>query len=68
MTLNGLKKDKKINKNLEEMSVVEIKKENKLLSEEIINMQEKIEEFQENVEVLEDQVQVLKEKLIFIIH
>ncbi|WP_342259067.1 PQ-loop repeat-containing protein [Spiroplasma endosymbiont of Dioctria linearis] len=63
MTLNRLKKDKKINENLEEMSVVEIKNENELLSEEIINMQEKIEELQENVEVLEEQVEVLEDQV-----
>ncbi|WP_339020355.1 PQ-loop repeat-containing protein [Spiroplasma endosymbiont of Atherix ibis] len=39
ITLNRLKKDKKINENLEEISVTEIQNENELLSEEIINMQ-----------------------------
>ncbi|AGR42260.1 SemiSWEET family sugar transporter [Spiroplasma diminutum] len=63
ITLNRLKKDKKFNENLDQMSVVEIKNENELLSEEIINMQEKIEELQENVEELEEQVEVLEEQV-----
>lgn len=57
VTLNRLKKDKKLNENLEEMSVVEIQNENELLSEEIINMQKEIEELEEKVEILEEQVE-----------
>ncbi|AUM62771.1 SemiSWEET family sugar transporter [Spiroplasma monobiae] len=63
ITLNRLKKDKKLNESLDEMSVVEIKNENELLSEEIINMQKEIEKLEENVEVLEEQVEILEEKI-----
>ncbi|WP_338984451.1 PQ-loop repeat-containing protein [Spiroplasma endosymbiont of Diplazon laetatorius] len=63
VTLNRLKKDKKINENLEEMSVVEIQNENELLSEEIISMQKEIEKLEENVEELEEQVEELEEQV-----
>ncbi|QHX36774.1 SemiSWEET family sugar transporter [Spiroplasma sp. BIUS-1] len=55
--LKRLKKDKQLNENLDEMSVVEIKNENELLSEEIINMQKEIEKLEDKVEVLEEKIE-----------